>query len=226
MVDACLKGAYRLGVMQPQYRCWLPLSKIGETMAILHIMRCNLSLDRGDLAQSVHDAQAAVALTIIPGASASSPKAMSAMWFAQACRALGRVSVVRFYLPVLWRKCCRVFALRPNTPGEACHHCLVPWGLLQQLTLCYTPHRTEKGPIRKLVVRLGAQVCIESVPAAADDLRFRDISQCAAAAGEQPQSGRVSGPRDQRPQGGRQGGCQRSGCAAVAGDGQLLAPAG
>ena len=95
MVDACLKGAYRLGVMQPQYRCWLPLSKIGETMAILHIMRCNLSLDRGDLAQSVHDAQAAVALTIIPGSSACSPKAMSAMWFAQACRALGRVSVVR-----------------------------------------------------------------------------------------------------------------------------------
>jgi hypothetical protein len=103
MVDACLKGAYRLGVMQPQYRCWLPLSKIGETMAILHIMRCNLSLDRGDLAQSVHDAQAAVALTIIPGSSACAPKAMSAMWFAQACRALGRVSVVRSHLhATLW----------------------------------------------------------------------------------------------------------------------------
>lgn len=95
MVDACLKGAYRLGITQPQYRCWLPLSKVGETMAILKIMHSNLSMDRGDLAQSVHDAQAAVALTIIPGSSACCPKAMSAMWFAQACRALGRVSVVR-----------------------------------------------------------------------------------------------------------------------------------
>lgn len=95
MVDACLKGAYRLGITQPQYRCWLPLSKVGETMAILKIMHSNLCMDRGDLAQSVHDAQAAVALTIIPGSSACCPKAMSAMWFAQACRALGRVSVVR-----------------------------------------------------------------------------------------------------------------------------------
>lgn len=95
MVDACLKGAYRLGITQPQYRCWLPLSKVGETMAILKIMHSNLSMDRGDLAQSVHDAQAAVSLTIIPGSSACCPKAMSAMWFAQACRALGRVSVVR-----------------------------------------------------------------------------------------------------------------------------------
>lgn len=94
MVDACLKGAYRLGITQPQYRCWLPLSKVGETMAILKIMHSNLCMDRGDLAQSVHDAQAAVALTIIPGSSACCPKAMSAMWFAQACRALGRVSVV------------------------------------------------------------------------------------------------------------------------------------
>jgi hypothetical protein len=112
MVDACLKGAYSLGVMQPQYRCWLPLSKIGETMAILHIMRCNLSLDRGDLAQSVHDAQAAVALTIIPGSSACSPKAMSAMWFAQACRALGRVSVVRSYPLAAVQVLCAVAVLR------------------------------------------------------------------------------------------------------------------
>jgi hypothetical protein len=121
----------RLGVTQPQYRCWLPLSKIGETMAILHIMRCNLSLDRGDLAQSVHDAQAAVALTIIPGSSACSPKAMSAMWFAQACRALGRVSVVRS-------------CLLPSHSGtmRAAHmtHKVV-------LRACLTPRRSVQPPL-------------------------------------------------------------------------------
>lgn len=123
MVDACLKGAYRLGITQPQYRCWLPLSKVGETMAILKIMHSNLCMDRGDLAQSVHDAQAAVALTIIPGSSACCPKAMSAMWFAQACRALGRVSVVRaprtvavlpfmFSTPFAFCKCRHCHAVR------------------------------------------------------------------------------------------------------------------
>lgn len=127
MVDACLKGAYSLGVMQPQYRCWLPLSKIGETMAILHIMRCNLSLDRGDLAQSVHDAQAAVALTIIPGSSACSPKAMSAMWFAQACRALGRVSVVRIP-PSFSFLCGAIWFWRLLT----CAHGIPPSNLIEQ----------------------------------------------------------------------------------------------
>ena len=95
MVNACLQGAYSLGISQPQYRVWLPLAKIGETVAILHIMRCNLCLDGGDLAQALCDAQAAVALSTVPGAPQSSPKATSGMWFAQACRALGRVAVVR-----------------------------------------------------------------------------------------------------------------------------------
>ena len=95
MVDACLRGAYSLGITQPHFRPWLPLSKIGETVAILHIMRCNLCLERGDLARAVHDAQAAVALSTVPGTPQCAPKATSSMWFAQACRALGRACVVR-----------------------------------------------------------------------------------------------------------------------------------
>lgn len=110
MVDACLKGAYALGITQPQFRPWLPLSKIGETVAILHIMRCNLCLERGDLARAVHDAQAAVVLSTVPGSSQCAPKATSSMWFAQACRALGRACVVRPAPCVSWPRggavCC------------------------------------------------------------------------------------------------------------------------
>jgi hypothetical protein len=98
MVNSCLQGAYALGISQPQYRRWLPLAKIGETVAILHIMRCNLCLDKGDLEQAVYDAQAAVKLSTVPGTPQYSPKATSGMWFAQACRALGRVCVVRTLL--------------------------------------------------------------------------------------------------------------------------------
>jgi hypothetical protein len=111
MVDVCLSGAYALGILDAPYRPWLPLSKIGETVAILHIMRCNLCLDRGGLAQAAADAQAAVALTSVPGCAPCSPKAASGMWFAQACRALGRVCVVRSclsaprWLPVLRLPC-------------------------------------------------------------------------------------------------------------------------
>jgi hypothetical protein len=97
IVDSCLKGAYALGITQPQYRPWLPLSKIGETVAILHIMQCNLCLEHDDLARAVLDAQAAVALTMVPGTPQCAPKATSSMWFAQACRALGRTCVVRHF---------------------------------------------------------------------------------------------------------------------------------